>query len=160
VASKETIRAMEIEGPCIYVGGCETIIRSYNLETAETKMYQGHKGWVYTIKLRGERMYSAGDDRSIIIWETETGRILEQLNGHANGVTCIEFANKDLYTGSFDTTIYQWDLKEMEERIEEKDDMRQADVESRRVEVYCRLTAAGKKKKGKGKKGKGGKKKK
>lgn len=31
-------------------------------------MYQGHKGWVYTIEIMGDRMYSGSDDRTIIIW--------------------------------------------------------------------------------------------
>jgi hypothetical protein len=46
-----------------------------------------------------------------------------------------------------------WDLGDLEERIGEKEDMRNADIESRRYEVYWRLLDA---KKGKKKKGKGG----
>lgn len=42
------------------------------------------------------------------------------------------FAFGDLYTGSFDHHIICWDLKDLEERIMEKDDMRTADIESRR----------------------------
>ena len=51
------------------------------------------------------RMYSGGDDRSIIIWDVLSGKMLEQLTGHENGVTSIAFAWNDLYTGSFDHHI-------------------------------------------------------
>ena len=69
-------------------------------------------------------MFSGGDDRSIIIWDVESGKLLEQLNGHDNGVTSIAFAFNDIYTGSFDHHIICWDLAELDERIQEKDDMR------------------------------------
>lgn len=95
-------------------------------------------------------MFSGGDDRSIIIWDIEKERQLETLNGHENGVTSIGFAFGDLYTGSFDHHIICWDLKDLDERINEKDDMRESDLDSRRFEVYWRGMNAGKKK---GKKG-------
>ena len=142
---------------CIFVAGCDPIIRSFNLQTGETKMFQGHKGWIYTIEIHeseehGDRMFSGGDDRSIIIWDIEKGKLLEQLIGHENGVTSIGFAYNDLYTGSFDHHIICWDLKDLDERITEKEDMRNADIESRKIETYWRLmdTKKGKKK---GKKG-------
>lgn len=98
-------------------------------------------------------MFSGGDDRSIIIWDVEQGKLLEQLTGHDNGVTSLAFAYNDLYTGSFDHMIICWDLKDLDERIQEKDDMRQADIDSRRVETYWRMLdqkRGGKKKQKKG----------
>lgn len=46
-------------------------------------MFQGHKGWIYTIEImeveeKGTSwMFSGGDDKSIIIWDVETGKLLE-----------------------------------------------------------------------------------
>ena len=105
------------------------------------------------MEILGERLFSGGDDRSIIIWNVESTKQLETLWGHENGVTSIGFAYHDLYTGSFDHHVICWDLKDLEERIGEKEDMRQADIESRRQEVYSKLMDV--KKRGK-KKGKGG----
>ena len=80
--------------------------------------------------------------------------MLEELNGHENGVTCIAFANKELFTGSFDHHIICWDMQEIAERIAERELMREEDILSRKIEIYNRtLEAKGKKKKGK-KKGK------
>jgi len=55
-------------------------------------------------------MFSGGDDRSIIIWDVEGCRMLEQLTGHENGVVALAFSFGDLYTGSFDHHIICWDL--------------------------------------------------
>ena len=111
------------------------------------------------------RLFSGGDDRSVIIWDIKTQKTLETLTGHENGVTSIGFANNDMFTGSFDHFIICWDLNDVEERVGEKEDMRFADIESRRIEVYSKImdVKRSKKKKGKGggaKKAAGGKKKK
>ena len=88
--------------------------------------------------------------------------MVEELNGHANGVTCFAFANNDLFSGSFDHCIINWNLREIEKRIVEREMMREEDIRSRKIEVYNRVIEARrgkKKKKGKGgKKGKKGKK--
>lgn len=159
IASKEAIKCIRLHENKIYVAGCDPIIRSFDLQTGSNMMFQGHKGWVYTIEIlklenkESSWMFSGGDDRTIIIWDVDTGKMLEQLSGHENGVTSITFAFKDLYTGSFDHHIICWDLTELDERIQEKDDMRQADIDSRKVETFWRLMDS---KKGKKKVKKGG----
>lgn len=97
-------------------------------------------------------MFSGGDDCTIIIWDVQSGKLLEQLVGHDNVITSITFAFKDLYTSSFDHSIICWNLRELDERIQEKEDMRQADIDSRKVETYFRMMDSKKGKK-KGKKG-------
>jgi hypothetical protein len=87
--------------------------------------------------------------------------MLEELNGHENGVTCLAFANQELFSGSYDHYIICWDMQEIESRITERDLMRQEDIRSRKLEVFWRIMEAKKgKKKKKGKGGGGGKKKK
>jgi WD40 repeat protein len=39
------------------------------------------------------KLFSGGDDKTIKIWDIETTKLLEELNGHENGVTCLAFAN-------------------------------------------------------------------
>jgi WD40 repeat protein len=77
IASKEAIKCMQLYEKWVFVAGCDPIIRAYNLETGEPQQYQGHKGWVYCIETNGDRMYSGGDDRSIIIWNIKTTKMLE-----------------------------------------------------------------------------------
>jgi len=108
------------------------------------------------------KLFSGGDDKTIKIWDIESTKMLEELNGHENGVTCLAFANQELFSGSFDHYIICWDMKDIESRIHERDLMRQEDILSRKIEVFWRIIDAkrGKKKKKKGKGGGGAKKKK
>jgi WD40 repeat protein len=102
------------------------------------------------------KLFSGGDDKTIKIWDIETTKQLEELNGHENGVTCLAFANQELFSGSFDHYIICWDMLEIETRINERELMRAEDILSRKIEVFWRIIEAkkGKKKKkgGKGKK--------
>jgi pleiotropic regulator 1 len=125
IASKEAIKCLCIQDNQIFVAGIDPIIRAFNIESGETQMFQGHKGWVYTVECYEtgngtKRMVSGGDDHTIIIWDIEKGKMLEQLRGHENGVTSIGFAYKNLYTGSFDHHVICWDLADIDMRIEEK----------------------------------------
>lgn len=56
--------------------------------------------------------------------------MVDELIAHENGVTCITFANGDLYTGSYDHYIFAWDLVEIEKRIIERDTMVNEDIRS------------------------------
>lgn len=55
-------------------------------------------------------MFSGGDDHKIFVWDIESTRVLEILEGHENGVTDLCFANGDLYSSSYDHYIIVWDL--------------------------------------------------
>lgn len=39
IASKEAIKCMQVSEKHIFVAGCDPIIRSFNIETGDTKMY-------------------------------------------------------------------------------------------------------------------------
>jgi len=85
--------------------------------------------------------------------------MIEELTGHENGVTCLEFANRELFSGSFDHYIICWDLPEIEKRIHERSLMREEDILSRRMELDYSIVHGKKRKGKKGAKGKKGKKK-
>jgi WD40 repeat protein len=156
IASEQPIKCMEIDGNVVYVGGCEMVIRAWDLENSACKEFKGHKSWVLGLRVFGEYLYSYSDDRTIKVWDKSTGRCLEDFTGHDDGVTCIDFAAMRLYSGSYDHSIRSWDLVEMYKRIQERAFMVKEDIESRRIETYDRLMSKKKGKKGKGK-GKGGK---
>lgn len=79
---------------------------------------------------------------------------MDELIYHENGVTCLEFALEDIFSGSYDHYIICWDLKEIEQRIHERELMREEDILSRKIEIYTRTIEGRKgKKKRKGKKG-------
>lgn len=152
LAAKEAIKVMIIHENTIFVAGCDPVIRSFNLETGESKNFEGHEGWVYCLAIHGDYLFSGGDDKTIKIWDISTAQMVEELRGHENGVTCLAFANNELFSGSFDYYIIWWDLNDIRNRIVERAQMRLEDILSRKIEVYNRTLAS--RKKGKKKKGK------
>lgn len=74
-------------------------------------------GWVLEMKINNGLLYCGCDDRRIRVYQVEDLKQVEELAGHDDGVITIEFADKMLYTGSYDHSIRSWDIKEMLHRI-------------------------------------------
>ena len=86
---------------------------------------------------------------------------VEEFVGHKDGVTCFEYCDKMIYSGSYDHSIRSWDVQEMVKRIADRRIMLKEELFSKKLEAYNAVMNKGKKKKGKGKgkkKGKKGKK--
>ena len=87
------------------------------------------------------------------MWDIKTGKLLDEMVGHTNGVTCFTIANrKELCSGSYDHYVLIWDLDKLDKRITEGNMMFREDVLSRKYEVYYKSLYGKKKKKGKAKK--------
>ena len=101
-------------------------------------------------------LLTGSDDNTVRIWDIVTGKCLEELIGHKNGVTCMEFANGDLFTGSYDKLLLCWSMPDVENKIRELQIMGAEDLKSRKFEAFENyMIAKGKRKKaGKKKKGK------
>lgn len=158
IASEQPIKCMEAEGNIIYVGGCEMVIRAWDLDNSTCKEFKGHKSWVLGLRIFGDYLYSFSDDRTVKVWDKTTGKCVEDFFGHDDGITSLEFAASMLYTGSYDHSIRSWDLAEMYKRIQERAFMIKEDIETKRIETYFRLMNTKKKGKGKSKGGKSPKK--
>src|SRR5262249_20338003 len=51
---------------------------------------EGHTDWVTAVAvLDGRRAVSASDDRTLRVWDLESGRALQTLNGHTGAVTAV-----------------------------------------------------------------------
>jgi len=57
-------------------------------------------------------VYSASEDKSIKIWNADTGVCLSTLHGHSKGVSCIALTsdNSKIVSGSWDTNMKIWDV--------------------------------------------------
>lgn len=86
----------------------------------DTRTYQqrslltGHTGKVTTAEFSnaGDILASGGEDTTVKIWHTNSGKHLTTLEGHVGAITKILFSPADeiLATGSSDDTIRIWDL--------------------------------------------------
>ena len=77
---------------------------------------------------------------------------VEEFIGHKDGVTCLEFSDKMLYSGSFDHSIRSWDLQEMSKRIVDRNIMLKEELFSMKLEALLAIKNKGMKAKKKGKK--------
>lgn len=47
------------------------------------QQYKGHTGVIFDVRLTSDRLYSVSDDRTLVIWDRGSGRVLHRLFGHA-----------------------------------------------------------------------------
>ncbi|XP_014676127.1 PREDICTED: F-box/WD repeat-containing protein pof1-like [Priapulus caudatus] len=71
---------------------------------------KGHTGVVRCLQADSWRILSAADDRTIKVWNLETGERLVTLRNHTDGVTCLQFNNYMIVSGSYDKTVKLWDF--------------------------------------------------
>ena len=74
---------------------------------------EGHRSDVLAVAFSPDRrtLASGSRDRTIRLWDTETGQHKLTLEGHTSGVTCLAFSpdGSTLASGSWDHTIRLWD---------------------------------------------------
>jgi WD40 repeat protein len=92
-------------------------------------------------------LYVGCDDRKIRVYHWPGMEEVEELAGHDDGIISLSFADSMLYSGSYDHSIRSWDIKEMMQRIVERNSMSFEDVESKKYEVYYGVVFKNKKKK-------------
>ncbi len=65
------------------------------------------------------KLFSAGDDNHIRVWDSATGKLLDTLKGHAGTVVSLLWheGSKSLVSGSLDQTIRVWDLGTKQARV-------------------------------------------
>lgn len=74
---------------------------------------RGHTGWIGRIAWspHGRMLASPSGDKTIRLWDAETGECLRTLNGHGDAVISVAFdlAGSTLASGSRDSTIKLWE---------------------------------------------------
>jgi len=80
----------------------------------EVRRCEGHGGPVFDAVFSpdGKKAVSAGQDGSLRLWDTKTGKEIRRLDGHNGRVWTVAFApdGRRVASGGFDATIRLWDL--------------------------------------------------
>lgn len=78
----------------------------------EVKLLSGDALNVITcIQLDKKRMAAGSNANHILVYETDTGRLIQTLKGHTGGVWAMKFAGDILASGSTDRTVRIWNLR-------------------------------------------------
>eukprot|EP00967_Tisochrysis_lutea_P141729 scaffold260789_cov36-Tisochrysis_lutea.AAC.1 len=80
------------------------------------KAYTGHNERVLDLCVAQDNasIASCGGDRSVLVWDVASGRILRRLSGHSQRVNAVTYAgtsNSVLVSASYDTTARCWDMR-------------------------------------------------
>jgi len=74
---------------------------------------RGHENWIGRIAWSpdGRLLASPSDDKTIRLWDAETGQCLRTLTGHGDGVWCVAFdpTGRTLASASDDQAVKLWD---------------------------------------------------
>ncbi|MDB9475636.1 WD40 repeat domain-containing protein, partial [Dolichospermum circinale] len=78
----------------------------------EIRTLSGHSNFVYSVSFSpdGKTLASGGDDKTIKLWNLDTGKEIRTLSGHSDFVYSVSFSpdGRTLASGSGDQTIKLW----------------------------------------------------
>ncbi len=73
----------------------------------------GHQGGVTSVALSGDgrHIVSGSGDRTVAVWDLQTGERLHELTGHQDGVRSVALSGdgRCIVSGSYDRTVAVWD---------------------------------------------------
>ena len=86
-----------------------------DIETLDyLQLFEGHMDWILSVAWRSDerRVLTGSNDRTVRLWNVDTGRCLQVLEGHRDQVTSVVFNadQRHALSGSTDMTVRLWDL--------------------------------------------------
>ena len=87
----------------------------YRLCHADLLTLKGHAGRVHSVAYSpdGKRLISGSADKTVKVWDAQTGQEVRTLQGHTDSVSSVAFSpdGKRLASGSADKTVKVWDAQ-------------------------------------------------
>ena len=74
--------------------------------------FRAHQRHVVTcLQFDGDKILTGSDDKNINVYDTQTGRLKEKLEGHDGGVWALQYEGNILVSGSTDRSVRVWDIE-------------------------------------------------
>jgi WD40 repeat protein len=80
------------------------------LQVGKTKVLKGHTNYVLSVFAKDNMIISGSYDKTIKIWDIDTGSCLKTLEGHTYSVRSVYVKDNLIVSGSWDNTIKIWDI--------------------------------------------------
>lgn len=85
--------------------------RNWKHGVCSTKVLKGHDNGVMAVQILDNILATGSYDKTIKIWDLETGKEVRTLTGHTGGVRCLQFDDSKLISGSMDGTMKLWNWR-------------------------------------------------
>jgi WD40 repeat protein len=71
----------------------------------KARVLQGHRKRVNALEVQGDNIFSASEDRTICVWNWNTGDLVQTLRGHKRGVKSLAISGDFVISASDDKTV-------------------------------------------------------
>ena len=106
--------ALSTNGRTLATAEASGAVRLVDLRNGQVRVLEGNGGLVESLAFSPDgRELAIGDqDGTVLVWDVDSGAIVDRLDGHATRVLGLAFSSdgKTLYTCSLDGAIFVWDL--------------------------------------------------
>lgn len=130
-----TVGMEPTKGRLVACGGLDNLVSVYKWDnpTAAQQELAHHDGFVSCVRFLGgeSQLLSSSGDSSLIKWDVETGRVLDELKEHTADVMSFALNPADgniVASGSVDATVKIWDLRTPKNSVQTFSGIHQGDV--------------------------------
>ena len=85
--------------------------RNWKHGICSTKVLKGHTNGVMAMQILDNILATGSYDKTIKIWDLDTGKELRTLQGHTDGIRCLYIDDSKLISGSMDCEIRVWNWR-------------------------------------------------
>lgn len=105
---------MSSDRKMVFAEGLNYIIKAWNLKTSNiVRSYKGHSDSVNYIALQGGKLYSAGRDQTLRVWDVNSTKQIAVLQGHRTILGAVAVApDGTIFSGDDKGQVFLWKLKE------------------------------------------------